>query len=86
MYIIYCLPWSKAKLKEYAELLSLIDIYWLWHAILLLVVVNTYRDLTLRKGVMAVVIMQIVALLIQIVPGLLSQHLAGLSIVQPFFF
>jgi hypothetical protein len=70
----------------YTELLSLIDIYWLWHVILLLVVVKTYRDLPLRKGVVAVLIIQIVALLIQIVPGLLSQHLADLSIVQPFFF
>ena len=70
----------------YAELLSLIDVYWFWHVILLFVVVKTYRDLTLRKGVVAVLIIQIAALLIQIVPGLLSQQLVGLSIIQPFFF
>lgn len=66
--------------------LGLIDIYWLWHVILLVLAVKTYRDMAPRKVLAAVTIVQVFALLIQCIPGLLGQSMANLSLIQPFFF
>lgn len=70
----------------YTEILRLIDVYWVWHVTLLVVAIRAYRDIRLRKGISVVMIMQLFALLIQVVPGLFSQRLADLAIIQPFFF
>lgn len=67
-------------------LLGLIDIYWLWHVALLVLAVKTYHHLSANKGLIAVASVQFLALLIQIVPALLAQRLAGLGMIRPFIF
>lgn len=69
-----------------SALLGLIDIYWLWHVALLVLALKTYHHLSANKGLIAVASVQFLALLIQIIPALLAQRLAGLGMIRPFIF
>lgn len=68
------------------QLLRVVDAYWIWHVILLVMGVRTQKSLASAKAIWSVVIIQILALALQIVPGVLSAKLSQLNIIRPFFF
>ena len=68
-----------------AELLKQVDIYWIWHVSLLILGVRLYKDLAPVKAVASVLLIQILAVGIQTLPGLLAAQLGNLTIIRPFF-
>lgn len=68
-----------------AELLHQVDLFWIWHIALLIIGIRLYRDLSPIKGMTCVLIIQLLGMLIQVLPGLLAVQLSGLTIVRPFF-
>jgi hypothetical protein len=69
-----------------AEALRQVDAYGLWYAVLLIVGVRAAGGLPARKAVLGVVITLAVALLLQVIPGLIVRQMSSLNIVRPFFF
>jgi hypothetical protein len=68
-----------------ASLLGLIDLYLIWHILLLIIGVNAADGLSRGKAVGGVLITISLVLLLQVLFGFLSAKLGGLTIVRPFF-
>src|SRR3990172_9599531 len=68
------------------QLLAAIDIYVLWHVVLLGVGLLALGGLSRGKVVASVAATEVVALLLQAVPAAILASLAGLTIVRPFLF
>jgi hypothetical protein len=68
-----------------AELLKQVDFYWIWHVALLILGVRLLKDLTAFKVVLSVVIVQVLAIGLQTLPGLLAAQTGNLTIIRPFF-
>ena len=68
-----------------AELLKQIDIYWIWHVALLILGVRLYKDLGRTKAVMSVLLIQLIAIGLQTLPGLLAAQMGNLTIIRPYF-
>ena len=69
-----------------AEVLEVVDVYWVWHIILLLVIVRVSSNLSRAKIWATVISAQVAALAFQAAPGAIMQRLSGLNIIRPFFF
>ncbi len=68
-----------------AELLKQVDIYWLWHVALLILGVRLYKDLGPAKAVVSVLLIQVIAISLQTLPGLLAAQMGNLNIIRPYF-
>jgi len=71
---------------ENRQLLAAIDIYVIWHVVLLGVGLLALGGLSRGKVVASVAATEAVALLLQAVPAAILASLAGLTIVRPFLF
>lgn len=69
-----------------AQLLASIDLYWIWHVVLLVIAVRSEADPGRGKALASVVITQAVALLLLALPGYVSVQLNNLTIIRPFLF
>jgi hypothetical protein len=69
-----------------AAFLGLIDIYLIWHVILLIIGVKQTTDLTTRKATGSVLVTIGVVVLLQAGAEFLINKLGSLSITRPFFF
>ncbi len=67
-------------------LLALLDIYLVWHILLLVAAVRAESDPGARKAWAGVLITQAVLLILQAVPAALIARLSALTIVRPFLF
>lgn len=67
------------------ELLSLVDLYWAWHIILLLIAIGNLEYLSRRRAYLSLGITQCLALALQVLPGIAQSKLSGLTIIRPFF-
>ncbi len=67
-------------------LLALVDLYLVWHVLLLVAAVRAESDPGSRKAWIAVVVAQVVLLILQAVPAALIARLSALTIVRPFLF
>jgi hypothetical protein len=68
-----------------ASLLALIDIYLIWHFLLLVIGVRSGNGFTLGKSIGGVLLTLLLVILLQVFLGFLSAKLGGLTIVRPFF-
>ena len=68
------------------SLVSLVDIYLIWHAILLGIGVQSNSGLSKPKIIGSVLLTVLIMLLLQALPGFLVSRLGDLTIVRPFFF
>lgn len=68
-----------------AELLKQVDLYWVWHVALLFLGVRLYKDLAPVKAIVSVFIIQVIALGLQTLPGLLAAQMGNLTIIRPYF-
>jgi hypothetical protein len=68
-----------------AELLKHVDVYWIWHVALLILGVRLFKDLAPIKAVVSVLLIQVTAISLQTLPGLLAAQLGNLTIIRPFF-
>ena len=68
-----------------AELLKQMDLYWIWHIALLMLGVRLLKDLSAVKAILSVVVIQLLAMGLQTLPGLLAGQLGNLTIIRPFF-
>jgi hypothetical protein len=68
------------------ELLKMIDVYWLGHVLLLLLGVRAKANLGTGKRAVAVLIVQVIALGAQIIPGLIRYQLSGISFMQGMWY
>ena len=68
------------------QVLGTIDLYLIWHIILLGLGLAALGGLTRGKVVAAVAVTEVVALLVQAIPAAILASLAGLTIVRPFLF
>ena len=69
-----------------AALLGLIDIYFIWQIILLLIGVVPLSGLLKSKAWSATAVSLLILILLQAVPGLLSSVVGGLSLTSSFYF
>jgi len=65
--------------------LKLIDIYLIWHILLLILGARTTQGLTRTKAATAVLVTILVVISLQALVGLLTGKLSGLTIIRPFF-
>lgn len=70
----------------WTALLALVDLYLVWHVLLLVAAVRAESDPGSRRAWVGVVIAQAVLLILQAVPAALIARLSGLTIVRPFLF
>ncbi len=68
------------------SLMGLIDIYIIWHTILLSIGILSKSGLSKAKAIGGALITVVIILLLQSLPGLLGAGLGSLNIVRPFFF
>jgi hypothetical protein len=68
-----------------ASLLGLIDLYLIWHILLLITGVNAADGLSRPKAASGVLLTILLVLLLQVLLGFLSAKLGGLTVVRPFF-
>lgn len=68
------------------ELLKYVDLYWIWHLALLIIGLRSQRDTTAWKSWVAVISVQLLALLLQAAPAALAQQLGNLNVIRPFMF
>lgn len=66
--------------------LSLVDIYLIWHIILLVVGVKICTGLPRSKSLLGVTIVMSIVLLLQTLVGYLSYQVSAITIIRPFFF
>jgi hypothetical protein len=66
--------------------LGLVDVYLIWHAILLVIGVRMLPGATATKGWGAVLMTVVVGLLLQALPGYLAARLSGMTVIRPFLF
>jgi hypothetical protein len=69
-----------------AALLGLIDIYFIWQIILLLIGVSPLSSLKLSKAWGATAVSLIILMLLMSLPGFLSHAMSGMSTSMPFYF
>lgn len=69
-----------------AALLGLIDVYFIWQIILLLIGVGSLSGLTRSKAWSATAVSIFILMLLQALPGFLSAALSGLSVSSGFYF
>lgn len=70
----------------WTALLALVDLYLVWHVLLLVSAVRADADPGARKAWSGVVVAQVALLLLQAVPAALIARLSALTIVRPFLF
>ena len=70
----------------FAALLGLIDIFFIWQIILLLIGVSPLSGLKRSKAWGATAVSMLILMLLLAVPGFLSSALGGLSTSMPFYF
>ena len=68
------------------QLLATIEVYLIWHMVLLGLGLTALGGLTRGKVVASVAVTEVVALLVQAIPSAILASLAGLTIVRPFLF
>ena len=69
-----------------AVLLGLIDLYVIWHMLLLVTGVRRLPGGTTSKAWLAVGLTVIVGLVLQAAPGYLAARLSGMTVIRPFLF
>jgi hypothetical protein len=79
-------PESQGVSAYLSVILGLIDLYFIWHVVLLIVGVRASNGLPRGKAIAGVLITMALVLLIESLPGFLSATFSGLQIVRPFFF
>lgn len=80
-------PSGESKVDVFAgKFLALIDIYIIWHIVLLVMGVRAGNGLTRGKATAGVLITILVALLLQALLGFAGTLLGGINVVRPFFF
>jgi hypothetical protein len=77
---------SKGAAAFAAALLGLIDLYFIWQIILLLIGVIPLSSLKRSSAWVATAVSLIILMVLQSVPGFLSSALGGLTTSTPFFF
>jgi hypothetical protein len=68
------------------SLLALVDIYLIWHIILLAVGVHSHTKLPAGKATTGATSVVLIVLLVQALFGYLFSQLSALSVIRPFFF
>lgn len=76
----------KGAAAFFAAILGLIDLYFIWQIVLLLIGVRPLSSLKRSKAWMATAVSLLILMLLQAVPGFLSSALGGLSTSSSFFF
>ena len=66
--------------------LGLVDVYLIWHVILLVTGVRQLPGATASKAWGAVVLTVLIGLVLQALPGYLAARLSGMTIIRPFLF
>ncbi len=66
--------------------LGFVDLYWIWHIALLLIGLRSRNDTAAWKSWVAVIVVQLAAVVLQAVPPMLSQQLGSLNVIRPFGF
>jgi hypothetical protein len=80
------LPAEATGIQLYARVvLGIVDAYWLWHAILLLLAAKPFSKLATGKALGAVLAVIVIMLLLQGLPGLLGGLLGSMSTGGTFF-
>jgi len=69
-----------------AVLLGLVDLYLIWHVLLLVTGVRNLPGATASKAWLAVGLTVLVGLLLQAAPGYLAARLSGMTVIRPFLF
>ena len=67
-------------------LLGLVDIYIVWQIILLIVGARLMGNITRSKAILCVLVCVSLVLLLQAIPGTVTQVVSGMSFSRPFFF
>jgi hypothetical protein len=67
-------------------LLSRIDLYLAWHAVLLVIGLRLFTGLARGKAWTSVLITLAAVMLLRVVPDLLAAQFSGLTVIQPFLF
>lgn len=70
----------------FSAVLGLVDLYIVWQVILLTIGARQMGNITLSKAVICVLICVFLVLLLQAIPGTVSQLVSGMSFSRPFFF
>lgn len=68
-----------------AAFLALVDIYILWHILLVVIGLRSSNGLTLGKAILAATLTVVLVLIIQSLASYLTSSLGGLTIIRPFF-
>jgi hypothetical protein len=68
------------------QLLGAVDVYLIWHIVLLGLGLSALGGLSRGKVALSVALTEIVALLLLAIPGAIAASLAGLTIIRPFLF
>ncbi len=80
-------PISDSNLSIFlSHLLSVIDIYWIWQLVLLVIGIRISSGLNPSKSIMGVLITVLIILLLQSGFAYIIQALGNLNITRPFFF
>lgn len=69
-----------------ASLLALIDIYFVWHVLLLVIAVRSGADPGSRKAWASVLLTEVGLSMLQVVPSVIIGRLTSLTIIRPFLF
>lgn len=70
----------------FSALLGLVDLYFIWQVILILIGAEQISGLTRKKAWLAAIIAVVIFMLIMALPGFLSAKLSGISFTQMFYF
>jgi hypothetical protein len=70
----------------FAGVLSLIDLYLIWHIVLLVFAARAEVDLGARRAWGSVLAAQVIALVLQAGPAFAAAQLSGLTVIRPFLF
>ncbi len=80
-------PTDMGNLRLFLSLImGFIDLYFIWHVILLVVGVKTFFNITTSKTWIAVLIVVVIMLLLQAVPGFVMSKIGGAGGSSPYFF
>lgn len=66
--------------------LAAVDLYLVWHIVLLGLGLFALGGLTRRKAIASVALTEVLAILLQAIPAAIAASLAGLTIIRPFYF
>lgn len=75
---------SESGLQFVAQLLKMVDIFFIWHAILAIIGFNVSDNLPTAKAVAGVLIVLLLSMLAQAGMGMMNANLAGLLVTRPF--